>query len=115
MLLTKQEFFPLFWVDNENSLEMIFVLSCVESVLSCLEGNTSKLSQRLRISCIDALLVSDPSMLSSFVLSSGKRLVFALPPPSSLLFLQQDKKGEKEDHFPFQSTFCHTENKLMPR
>ena len=112
-MLTKQEFFPLFGVDNENSLDDFRTLSYVESVLSCLEGNTSKLSQRLRISCIDAR--ADPSMLSSFVLSSGKRLVFALPPPSSLLFLQQDKKGEKEDHFPFQSTFCHTENKLMPR
>ena len=109
-VLTKQEFFPLFWVDNENSLEMIFVLSCVESVLSCLEGNTSKLSQRLRISCIDALLVSDPSMLSSFVLSSGKRLVFALASsPFSYLFCccffsNKIRKGKKKIIFHF--TVC---------
>ena len=112
-MLTKQEFFPLFWVDNENSLDDF------RTTLLC--GKCAQLlGKAIRLSFHNAygylvLMRADPSMLSSFVLSSGKRLVFALPPPSSLLFLQQDKKGEKEDHFPFQSTFCHTENKLMPR
>ena len=90
---------------------MILVYSMVvKSVLSCLEGNTSKLSQRLRISCIDALLVSDPSMLSSFVLSSGKRLVFALASsPFSYLFCccffsNKIRKGKKKIIFHF--TVC---------
>ena len=107
VLTKQQEFFPLFWVDNNDDFGVLYV---VKSVLSCLEGNTSKLSQRLRISCIDALLVSDPSMLSSFVLSSGKRLVFALASsPFSYLFCccffsNKIRKGKKKIIFHF--TVC---------
>lgn len=111
-MLTKQEFFPLFWVDNENSLDDFRTL--MWKVCSA-AWKAIRLSFHNAYGYLVLMRRADPSMLSSFVLSSGKRLVFALPPPSSLLFLQQDKKGEKEDHFPFQSTFCHTENKLMPR
>ena len=112
-MLTKQEFFPLFWVDNENSLDDFRTLSCVESVLSCLEGNTSKLSQRLRISCIDAR--ADPSMLSSFVLSSGKRLVFALFLPLPLYFFSNKiRKGKKKIIFHFSLPFVTLKTSWCP-
>ena len=82
-------------------------------MLSCLPGNTSKLSQRLRISCIDGRCAVTPVVVRSSCLRVNDWFSLLLSP----LFCFRDKKGEKEDHFPTRgessATFCHTENKLL--
>ena len=87
----------------------------MKSVLSCLPGNTSKLSQRLRISCIDGRCAVTPVVVRSSCLRVNDWFSLLFSP----LFCFRDKKGEKEDHFPTRgessATFCHTENKLLLR
>ena len=96
---------PVFCVQKHNNFDD----DGLKSVLSCFEAcNTSKLSQRGCFTDIFVLMwcATPYRRCRRCVLSSGKRLVFTPLLPITDFFVRfpyfsfQDKKGEKEDHFP---------------